>query len=137
MNLPNPHHLVVFGSLFILYSFFFIHNYHTTLSSLLYHGSVEDEISAKVASDLTAVCRSTKWTPGLWLHCHSSCRPNLNSLCGGLNNARHRFQSCIRLAIDGGAGVVLSTVTNRDGMILGSRIRAISCVQRNGGILRS
>ncbi|KAG4427511.1 hypothetical protein IFR05_017006 [Cadophora sp. M221] len=63
---------------------------------------------------LTPLCRQTKWTEGLWLHCHSYCGPEKTSVCGGLNNARNRIQTCIRLAIDAGAGLILPSATERD-----------------------
>ncbi|PVH84718.1 hypothetical protein DL98DRAFT_410428 [Cadophora sp. DSE1049] len=63
---------------------------------------------------LSPLCRQTKWTKGLWLHCHSYCGPNKTSVCGGLNNARNRIQTCIRLAIDAGAGLILPSATERD-----------------------
>lgn len=63
---------------------------------------------------LTPLCRETKWTPGLWLHCHNYCGKDKTSVCGGLNNARNRIQTCIRLAIDVGAGLILPSATERD-----------------------
>jgi len=63
---------------------------------------------------LSPLCRQTKWTEGLWLHCHNYCGPNKTSVCGGLNNARNRIQTCIRLAIDAGAGLILPSATERD-----------------------
>lgn len=38
------------------------------------------------------------------LYCHSGCGADQLSLCGGLAEARNRVQTCIRLAIDAGAG---------------------------------
>ncbi|KAK0101368.1 hypothetical protein ONS95_006543 [Cadophora gregata] len=64
--------------------------------------------------DLSPLCRQTEWTEGLWLHCHSYCGPNKTSVCGGLNNARNRIQTCLRLAIDAGAGLILPSATERD-----------------------
>lgn len=77
-------------------------------------GAEESTITEEYTLDLTALCESTDWTPGLWLHCHSYCGANKTSICGGLNNARNRYQSCLRLAIDAGAGLILSSVTERD-----------------------
>ncbi|KAF9869567.1 hypothetical protein CkaCkLH20_12960 [Colletotrichum karsti] len=62
---------------------------------------------------LMETCKNTKWTDGLWLSCHSECGPNKTSICGGLNNARNRLQTCLRLAIDIGAGVNFPHVTQR------------------------
>lgn len=55
---------------------------------------------------LRSLCNSTIWRPNLSLHCHSRCGPDKSSFCGGLNNARDRVQTCIRLAIDAGATTV-------------------------------
>ncbi|TAQ88169.1 hypothetical protein B7494_g3476 [Chlorociboria aeruginascens] len=70
-------------------------------------------------SPLTALCSSITWTPGLWLQCHSYCGKNDTSICGGLNNARNRIQTCLRLAIDSGAGLILPKVTRRNPANLG------------------
>lgn len=58
-------------------------------------------------SHLQDLCSRTAWTPHLALHCHSKCGPDKSSFCGGLNNARDRLQTCVRLAIDAGATTVL------------------------------
>ena len=71
-------------------------------------------------SGLTELCRQTTWTDGLWLHCHSRCGDNGGSFCGGLTNARNRFQTCVRLAIDLGAGVLIPSVTTRSEDNLGN-----------------
>ncbi len=63
---------------------------------------------------LTDLCQQAQWTDGLWLHCHSYCGPKKTSICGGLNNARNRIQTCLRLAIDTGAGLILPSTTERD-----------------------
>ncbi|CZR51553.1 related to MNN4 Regulates the mannosylphosphorylation [Phialocephala subalpina] len=60
------------------------------------------------------LCNTTQWQPGLWLHCHSFCGANRTSICGGLNNARNRVQTCLRLAIDAGAGLIIPSATTRD-----------------------
>ncbi|KAB5536048.1 hypothetical protein GE09DRAFT_910615, partial [Coniochaeta sp. 2T2.1] len=62
---------------------------------------------------LAHLCHQTNWTEGLWLYCHSGCGPEKASICGGLNNARNRVQTCLRLAISIGAGVVVPHVTAR------------------------
>ncbi|KAG8166254.1 hypothetical protein KVR01_004806 [Diaporthe batatas] len=59
------------------------------------------------------LCSETVWTPNLWLHCHKGCGPNGTSLCGGLNNARNRITSCLRMAIDAGAGLIIPPVAMR------------------------
>jgi hypothetical protein len=56
---------------------------------------------------LTKLCDETEWTEGLWLHCHSRCGVNHTSICGGLNNVRNRVQTCLRLAIDAGMGLIM------------------------------
>jgi hypothetical protein len=63
---------------------------------------------------LTTLCNETKWTNRLWLHCHSRCGTNNTSVCGGLNNARNRVQTGLRLAIDAGRGLILPSATMRD-----------------------
>ncbi|KAK8079693.1 hypothetical protein PG997_007511 [Apiospora hydei] len=64
---------------------------------------------------LADLCRGTPWNPNLTLHCHSSCGPDQLSLCGGLAEARNRVQTCLRLAIDAGAGggLVIPPVVSR------------------------
>lgn len=70
--------------------------------------STNDDFSA-----LRKLCSETRWTPGLWLHCHSTCGSDHTSVCGGLNNARNRIQTCLRYAIDAGAGLIVPSVTTR------------------------
>ncbi|KAK8059229.1 hypothetical protein PG996_009159 [Apiospora saccharicola] len=53
---------------------------------------------------LANLCRDTPWNPNLTIHCHSGCGADQLSLCGGLAEARNRVQTCLRLAIDAGAG---------------------------------
>ncbi|KAK6852871.1 hypothetical protein PG995_011422 [Apiospora arundinis] len=53
---------------------------------------------------LSSLCRDTPWNPNITLRCHSSCGADQLSLCGGFAEARNRIQTCIRLAIDAGAG---------------------------------
>jgi hypothetical protein len=67
----------------------------------------------KTAKTLKALCSETKWKEGLWLQCHSWCGGNETSICGGLNNARNRIQTCLRLAIDAGSGLILPTVSTQ------------------------
>lgn len=64
---------------------------------------------------LTRLCANTTWRPGLWLQCH------FNHIVGGLNNARNRLQSCLRLAIDAGAGVILPPIIPRNKEFLAKR----------------
>ncbi|KAF5872923.1 putative alternative oxidase protein [Botrytis fragariae] len=59
---------------------------------------------------LRSLCETTTFQPGLYLQCHSWCGPNSTSICGGLNNARNRLQTCLRLALDLGSGIILPTV---------------------------
>ncbi|KAJ9149493.1 Alternative oxidase [Pleurostoma richardsiae] len=83
-----------------------------------------DDVSDSVAEPETAheveleslkdLCADTTWHKGLWVHCHSACGPNKKSFCMGLNNARNRVQTCVRLAIDAGAGVILPSIATRD-----------------------
>jgi hypothetical protein len=79
---------------------------------------------------LNNLCSETKWTEGLWLHCHSYCGKNKMSACGGLNNARNRIQTCLRLAIDAGAGVVIPSVTWRNEDDLANTNFSTSCADR-------
>ncbi|PQE07193.1 AlteRNAtive oxidase protein [Rutstroemia sp. NJR-2017a BVV2] len=65
------------------------------------------------AKTLKALCSETNWKEGLWLQCHSWCGANETSICGGLNNARNRIQTCLRLAIDAGSGLILPTVSTQ------------------------
>ena len=64
-------------------------------------------------SALRKLCSETQWTPGLWLHGHSTCGSRHTSVCGGLKNARNRIQTCLRYAIDAGAALVVPSVTTR------------------------
>lgn len=66
--------------------------------------------SALELPHLQRLCHQTNWTQGLWLQCNSYCGPTQTAWCGGLNNARNRFQACLRLAIDAGAGLIIPEV---------------------------
>lgn len=104
------------------------HTFPTTTGTLQSHTSTPDaeELSESPASSpsdsvsvdafdgLLNLCTQTNWTEGLWVHCHSRCGANKTSICGGLNNARNRLQTCLRLAIDTGSGVILPSATIRD-----------------------
>lgn len=57
--------------------------------------------------DLRGLCARTRWDPDLAVHCHSRCGRNQTSLCGGINNARDRLQTCLRLAVDAGATTIV------------------------------
>lgn len=59
---------------------------------------------------LQELCHATNWTEGLWLRCAGLCGPTESAWCGGLNNDRTRLQSCLRLAIDAGAGAIIPQV---------------------------
>ncbi|KAF4626104.1 hypothetical protein G7Y89_g12057 [Cudoniella acicularis] len=66
---------------------------------------------------LKNLCDRTHWTPGLWLQCHSYSGLNTTAIGGGLNNARNRIQTCVRLAIDAGSGLIIppiATTRNAD-----------------------
>lgn len=65
--------------------------------------AADHESSPSGAAGLEALCRQTAWRPNLAFHCSSRCGPDRSSICGGLNNARDRLQTCVRLAIDAGA----------------------------------
>ncbi|KAK8091244.1 hypothetical protein PG994_000749 [Apiospora phragmitis] len=64
---------------------------------------------------LAGLCRDTPWNPNLTLYCHSGCGADQLSLCGGLAEARNRVQTCLRLAIDVGAGggLVIASIAAR------------------------
>lgn len=70
-------------------------------------GGGAEAAEARPAPSLQALCGQNAWQPNLTLHCHSQCGPSKHSICGGLNNARDRLQTCVRLAIDAGATTVL------------------------------
>jgi len=66
---------------------------------------------------LRELCDNTTWIDGLWLHCHGRGKldeEGKSTFSGGLNNVRGRLQTCIRLAINAGAGVVIPTIASRD-----------------------
>lgn len=67
----------------------------------------EENFTADDFPHLQDLCSRTVWRPHLALHCHSNCGPDKSSFCGGLNNARDRLQTCVRLAIDAGATTVI------------------------------
>lgn len=79
---------------------------------------------------LKELCANTKWTEGLWLHCHSYCGDNRQSACGGLNNARNRIQTCLRMAIDAGASIIIPSTTTRDANAIGNTNGATVCADR-------
>jgi hypothetical protein len=59
---------------------------------------------------LRILCGNTTWRPGMWLQCHSYAGENKTGIHGGLNNARNRLQTCVRLAIDSGSGLIIAPV---------------------------
>lgn len=84
---------------------------------------VEAELNFLVASispepprfpHLSALCTNTTFTPGLYLQCHSGGGPHFNAVNGGLSNAWNRYSSCMRLAIDAGANLILAPLMQRD-----------------------
>lgn len=74
------------------------------------NNEVEEVKSEYKLLTLRSLCETTTFQPGLYLQCHSWCGPNSTSICGGLNNARNRIQTCLRLALDLGSGIILPTV---------------------------
>jgi hypothetical protein len=76
------------------------------------------------------LCAKTEWKEGLWLHCHSYCGDQKQSVCGGLNNARNRVQTCLRLAIDAGANIIIPSATTRDANAIGNTDSATVCADR-------
>lgn len=75
--------------------------------------STSDALGQAQLPHIQRLCSETDWIPNFWLHCHNGCGPNKTSFCGGLNNARNRVQTCLRWAIDAGAGLILPPVTMR------------------------
>ena len=69
--------------------------------------------SATRTTTLATTCSQTQWHHNLSFVCHSFCGLERRSLCGGTNNARHRIQTCIRLAIDAGVGLIIPSITGR------------------------
>lgn len=57
--------------------------------------------------ELRALCTRIQWDRNLAVHCHSRCGRNQTSFCGGINNARDRLQTCLRLGIDAGATTIV------------------------------
>jgi hypothetical protein len=114
-----PIWLTVFNSaLFLSSVLLFLAIRSDDLGSLTHLGSSPKRPAAQ--SGLSQLCRQTTWTDGLWLHCHSRCGDKGGSFCGGLTNARNRFQTCVRLAIDLGAGVLIPPVMARSKDNLGN-----------------
>lgn len=75
-------------------------------------------VSRREYSDLNSLCtNATVWRQGVWLKCHNHCEDGdggYEAICGGLNNIRNRYSTCIRLAIDAGAGLILAPLTTRN-----------------------
>ncbi|CAN8103512.1 unnamed protein product [Discula destructiva] len=64
---------------------------------------------------LRQLCDKTEWKEGLVLQCYSAAGDTGLSIRGGLNNARNRVTTCLRLAIDAGAStMVIPSVTMRN-----------------------
>ncbi|KAH8598753.1 hypothetical protein B0O99DRAFT_683504 [Bisporella sp. PMI_857] len=66
---------------------------------------------------LQKLCGQTLWREGLWIQCHGNARADhegKKAVAGGMNNVRNRIQSCLRLAIDAGAGVIIPMIATRD-----------------------
>jgi hypothetical protein len=75
--------------------------------------SITQNTPYNTAKTLKALCSETNWKEGLWLQCHSYCGINETSICGGLNSARNRLQTCLRLAIHAGSSLILPTVATQ------------------------
>lgn len=87
----------------------------TTTSSASHSGANSGSGSTALnLPHLQDLCRKTQWNEGLWVQCISYCDSKETAWCGGLSNARTRFQTCLRLAIDAGAGVIIPEVLLRD-----------------------
>jgi hypothetical protein len=74
-------------------------------------------VDIEPTKNLRSLCDQTSWTDGLWIQCHSNARRDSEgkrSVHGGLNNVRNRLQTCLRVAIDSGAGVIMPTVATRN-----------------------
>ena len=87
-------------------------------SSLAPHWSSPSDTSEDIStvSDLRRLCEDTAWNDGLWIQCHSNGKKDNDgkkSVHGGLNNIRNRVQTCLRVAIDAGAGVIIPSVSTR------------------------
>lgn len=120
---------VAVGSVFLLYTLFYLHDWSRSSANAVNNaedagpGLLDESMntseddhdmpakpdasnvahlteSVPDVTNLSKLCSKTTWTEGLWLHCHSFCGENNTSICGGLNNARNRVQTCLRLAID-------------------------------------
>lgn len=79
-------------------------SHNLSLSPLL---SSSDPLSASSFPSLHHLCGETVWTEGLWLQCHNNVGPSKTAMRGGLSNLRNRMQTCVRLAISAGAGVIV------------------------------
>lgn len=75
--------------------------------SLFPLSSGSDSLSASSFPSLRNLCNETEWTEGLWLQCHNNVGQSKTSMRGGLSNLRNRMQTCVRLAISAGAGVIV------------------------------
>lgn len=69
--------------------------------------SSSEPLSASSFPSLHHLCGETDWTEGLWLQCHNNVGPSQTAMRGGLSNLRNRMQTCVRLAISAGAGVIV------------------------------
>ena len=75
------------------------------LSPLL---SSSEPLSGSAFPSLRHLCNETDWTEGLWLQCHNNVGPSKTAMRGGLSNLGNRMQTCVRLAISAGAGVIVT-----------------------------
>ncbi|CAG8949526.1 hypothetical protein HYFRA_00007758 [Hymenoscyphus fraxineus] len=85
-----------------------LHEAKSKLTGLFSNPRLHSDHSEEVvtSNDLTILCDQTQWTQGLWLQCTQDGQINATAIAGGLNNAGNRLQTCIRLAIDAGAGLI-------------------------------
>ena len=93
-----------------LYTFWFQPNRPPRYSDLVLPplGSSEP-LPESLFPSLRHLCDETEWTEGLWLQCHSNVGPSKTSMRGGLSNLENRMQTCVRLAIAAGAGVIVTS----------------------------
>ncbi|OBT85597.1 hypothetical protein VE02_05151 [Pseudogymnoascus sp. 03VT05] len=77
--------------------------------------SDSEPLSGSSFPSLRHLCDEADWTEGLWLQCHNNVGSSKTAMRGGLSNLRNRMQTCVRLAISAGAGVIIPTFATRSG----------------------
>lgn len=117
--MPTTPKSLLFPVLLLLVSFCLFVSYLVlyaspgSLATIITHHVDPDPAAAAAAvaiptlPHLRALCARTQWHANLAIHCHSRCGRTQTSFCGGINNARDRLQSCLRLAVDAGATTVV------------------------------